>query len=316
MADTAAGRAYKSSTRGASESAPGRVLVSAAILDAGAVTGATVRYGIGLDNTDHFLLATVLIEEMANAADPMAGEVREPIPDLQGWTDAHRLALSQPANTQPAQSEDGASGGIYTTLVNSPETPLGFTVLSITLPSAVTPKTSELPESTTFLLPYTEGQVEAPPLHGGSSLLTTRVVLTTSTSRDLISLQRKLTACPIFFDCAIERIEWGPGGNAPINWCHAHGITDPLSVLEVSKYYYDHFESTTDLRAGLVHLESVYSEKYGPWNPLQIQQPIKGEEDIDSLTLAQDNASSTRAAESVKLMCSTATVNGTLSEAI
>ena len=83
------------------------------------------------------------------------------------------------------------------------------------------------------------------------------------------------------------------------------------------QYYYDHFGSaTTDRRVGSVHLESVYFEKYGPWNPLQTQQFIKGEEDTDSLTLAQDNADSIRAAEFVKLRCSAATVNGTQSEAI
>jgi hypothetical protein len=107
----------------------------------------------------------------------------------------------------------------------------------------------------------------------------------------------------------------GPGGNAPIDWCHAHGIIDPLSVLEVRQYYYDHFGgTTTDL--GSNRLESVYFEKYGPWNPLQTQQIIKGEENTDSLTLAQDNADSMREAEFVKLRCSAATVNGTQSEAV
>ena len=153
------------------------------------------------------------IEEMANAAEPMTGEVRAPIPGLQGWTDAHRLALSQPANTQPTQSEDGASGGIYTTLINSPETPLGFTVLSITLPSAVTPKTSELPESTTFLLPYTEGQVEAlltTPMAQARASLRKIFRLTTGTTRDherASSLQAELMAekCPLAWNdvCAI-----------------------------------------------------------------------------------------------------------------
>jgi len=143
------------------------------------------------------------------------------------------------------------------------------------------------------------------------------VVLTTSTSRDLISLQRKLSACPIFSDYVIECIQWGPGGNAPIHWCHAHGITDPLSILEVRQYYYDHFGgTTTDLRVGSSHLESVYFERYGPWNPLQIQQFIKGEENKNSLTLAQDNVDSIRAAEFVKLRCPAATVDGTQSEAV
>ena len=227
------------------------------------------------------------------------------LPDLQDWAAAHILAHTQPASTQPTQPENGA--GVKHTLCDSPETPLEFVVMAITRPSAVTPM-GALRESSTFLLPLVAGQVE--------TLLTTRVVLTTSTSRDLISLQRKLSACPIFSDCAIERIEWVPGGNAPIDWCHAHGITDPLSVLEVRLYYYDHLGSTTDLRVGSVHLESVHSEKYGPWNPLQNQQFIKGEEDTDSLTLAQDNADSMREAEFVKLRCSAATVNGTQSEAV
>jgi hypothetical protein len=39
----------------------------------------------------------------------------------------------------------------------------------------------------------------------------------------------------------------------------------------------------------------VYFERYGPWNPLQIQQFIKGEEHKNSLTLAQDNVDSIRA---------------------
>ena len=66
------------------------------------------------------------------------------------------------------------------------------------------------------------------------------MVLTTSISRDLLSLQCKLSACPIFSDYVIEHIEWGPEGNAPINWWHAHGITDPFSILEVCQYDYDH----------------------------------------------------------------------------
>jgi hypothetical protein len=236
------------------------------------------------------------------------------LPDLQGWAAAHILARTQPADTQPAQPGSAASAG-FTALVNAPETHLGFSVLALTQPTACTPNQGDMhethlgshPESSTFLLPLVAGQVE--------TLLTTRVVLTTSTSRDLLSLQRKLSACPIFSDYVIEHIEWGPGGNAPIDWCHAHGITDPLSVLEVRQYYYDHLGSTTDLRVGSVHLESVYSERYGPWNPLQTQQFIEGEENTDSLTLAQDNADSIRAAEFVKLRCSTATVNGTQSEA-
>ena len=124
-----------------------------------------------------------------------------------------------------------------------------------------------------------------------------------------------VTTCWCGFIIHLLPTEWGPGGNAPIDWCHAHGITDPLSVLEVRQYYYDHLRSTTDLRVGSVHLESVYSERYGPWNPLQTQQFIEGEENTDSLTLAQDNADSIRAAEFVKLRCSAATVNGTQSEA-
>ena len=234
------------------------------------------------------------------------------LPDLQSWAAAHILAHTQPTHTQPAQLGHTTSAG-FTALVNAPETHLRFSVLAMTLPTACTPNQGDTHESSTFLLTYTEGQVEALPYT--ETLLTTRVVLTTSTSRDLISLQRKLSACPIFSDCAVERIEWGPGGNAPIDWCHAQGITDPLSVLEVRLYYYDHLESTTDLRVGSVHLESVYFEKYGPWNPLQIQQFNKGEEDTDSLTLAQDDVDSIRAAEFVKLRCSAATVNGTQSEA-
>ena len=160
--------------------------------------------------------------------------------------------------------------------------------MAITRPSAVIPR-GALRESPTFLLPLVAGQVE--------TLLTTRVVLTTSTSRDLISLQRKLLACPIFSDYVIERIQWGPGGNAPIDWCHVHGITDPLSVLEVRQHYYDHSGgTTTDLRVGSSHLETAYFEKYGPLKPLQIQQFIKGEKNKNSLTLAQDNADSIRAA--------------------
>ena len=246
---------------------------------------------------------------MSNAAAaPVIEEVADTFPDLQGWVDAHILPRTSPTHPQPAQPSPGASAG-FTALVNAPETHLGFSVLAMTLPpTAVTRQGTRHRESSTFLLPLVAGQVE--------TLLTTRVVLTTSTSRDLISLQRKLSACPIFSDCAINRIEWGPGGNAPIDWCHAQGITDPLSVLEVRLYYYDHLGSTTDLRVGSVHLESVHSEKYGSWNPLQNQQFIKGEEDTDSLTLAQDNADSIRAAEFVKLRCSAATVNGTQSEAI
>ena len=147
------------------------------------------------------------------------GDPHGTLPALQDWAAAHTLAL-----TQPAQPENGAS--VQTTLCDSPETPLEFVVMAITRPFAITP------ESSTFLLPLVPGQVE--------TLLTTRVVLTTSTSRDLISLQRKLSACPIFSDYVIECIQWGPGGNAPIHWCHAHGITDPFSILEVHQYYYDH----------------------------------------------------------------------------
>ena len=177
----------------------------------------------------------------------ISGEVAAVLPDLQDWAATRTLARSQPANTQPTQPKDGA--GAKTALCDSPETPLGFSVMAITSPITVTPQSASR-ESSTFLLPLGVGQVE--------TLLTTRAVLTTSTSRDLISLQQKLSACPIFSQ----------------------------------------------------------NGEYGPWNPLQTQQFVKGEENTDSLTLAQGNADSIRAAELVKLRWSATAVNGTQSEAV
>ena len=46
----------RSDAEGASESTPDHILVSAAILGAGAVKGAAVWYGAGLESTDHFPL--------------------------------------------------------------------------------------------------------------------------------------------------------------------------------------------------------------------------------------------------------------------
>ena len=199
----------------------------------------------------------------------ISGEVAAVLPDLQDWAATRTLARSQPANTQPTQPTDGASA--KTALCDSPETPLGFSVMAITSPITVTPRGAST-ASTTFLLPYTEGQVEAntqptQPKDGASAktalcdspetplgfsvmaitspiavtpqsasresstfllplgvgqvetLLTTRAVLTTSTSRDLISLQQKLSACPIFS----QNEKCGP-------WNPPHGTQSALNT--------------------------------------------------------------------------------------
>ena len=107
------------------------------------------------------------------------GDPQGTLPALQDWAAARTLAL-----TQPTQPKNGAS--VQTTLRDSPETPLGFSVMAITLPTAVTPM-GALPASTTFLLPYTEGQVEAlltVPLAAAAKAKRKGFRLTTGTSRD------------------------------------------------------------------------------------------------------------------------------------
>ena len=107
------------------------------------------------------------------------GDPQGTLPALQDWAAARTLAL-----TQPTQPKDGAS--VQTTLRDSPETPLGFSLMAITLPTAVTPMGAS-PASTTFLLPYTEGQVEAlltAPLAAAAKAKRKGFRLTTGTSRD------------------------------------------------------------------------------------------------------------------------------------
>ena len=97
---------------------------------------------------------------MAHEA-PMIEEVASALPDLKGWVGSHILPHTSPASAQFTQLGHTASAG-FTALVNAPETHLGFSVLAMTLPTSVCfPNTDDMHESSTFLLPYTEGQVEA-----------------------------------------------------------------------------------------------------------------------------------------------------------
>ena len=82
------------------------------------------------------------------------------LPDPQGWTAAHILAHTQPTGTQFAQLGRTTNAG-FTALVNAHETHLGFSVLATTLPTACARHQGNMHESSTFLFPYTEGQVEA-----------------------------------------------------------------------------------------------------------------------------------------------------------
>ena len=126
------------------------------------------------------------------------------------------------------------------------------------------------PASTTFLLPYTEGQVEAlltipMALAGKGKRKGSR--LTSWTSRDheqVSSLYGELMSenCPLTQD-SVQVIWEGPGGIAPIEWCHAHGVTDPLSHSQVRVYYWAHFGVAIKNPTGSMHAGSIYYSLYG-----------------------------------------------------
>ena len=135
---------------------------------------------------------------------------------------AHILAHTQPTGTQPAQLGHTTGAG-FTALVNAPETQLGYSVLAMTLPTACTPNQGGTHESSTFLLPYTEGQVEAllqTPMAQAGQGKKRGFRLTSGTTRDhehVSSLQVELLAneCPLAGD-TVRKIWAGPGGIAPL----------------------------------------------------------------------------------------------------
>jgi hypothetical protein len=204
------------------------------------------------------------------------------LPDLQGWAAAHILAHTQPADTQPAQPGRATSAG-FTALVNAPETHLGFSVLALTLPTACTPNQGDMHESSTFLLPYTEGQVEAllqTPMARANKSERSGFRLTSGTTRDhehASSLKVELLAqeCPLTRD-TVRKIWAGPGGIAPLAWCLAHKITDPLSHLQVRKYYWHHFGVAITNPTDSVHMGSIYLLSYNFWSLAQTSQFIEG----------------------------------------
>jgi len=154
--------------------------------------------------------------------------------------------------------------------------------MAITLPTAVTPMGAS-PASTTFLLPYTEGQVEALltiPMAAAAKGKKKGFRLTAGTSRDheqVSSLYGELMSetCPLTQD-SVQVIWGGPGGIAPIEWCLAHGVTDPLSHRQVRVYYWVHFGVAITSPTGSVHAGSIYYSLYGFWSLAQTSQFIEG----------------------------------------
>ena len=152
----------------------------------------------------------------------------------------------------------------------------------MTLPMAVTPQ--GLPhESSTFLLPYSEGQVEAllqTPMAQANKSKRSGFRLTSGTTRDhehVSSLQVELLAkeCPLAGG-TVRKIWAGPGGIAPLAWCVAHKITDPLSHLQVRMYYWHHFGVAITHPTDSVHAGSIYYRSYLFWSAAQTNQFIEG----------------------------------------
>ena len=222
---------------------------------------------------------------------PVIGEVPVALPDLQEWAAAHILAHSQPTDTQPTQIGHTTGAG-FTALVNAPETHLGFSVLAMTLPTAVTPNKGLPHESSTFLLPYTEGQVEAllqTPMAQASSSKRSGFRLTTGTTRDhehVSSLKVELLSddCPLAVG-TIQKILAGPGGIAPLAWCLAHKVTDPLANEEVRMYYWHHFGVAITKPTGSVHTGCIYYNAYNFWSLSQTCEFMQG------VAITPDNSS-------------------------
>ena len=177
-------------------------------------------------------------------------------------------------------TQHGSAGAPIWTLASAPATQLGFQVLALSLPIVVTPKGCPA-ESSIFLLPYTEGQIESllqlPMARAGGKGAGLR--LTTGTTRmhdQLSSLRVELDLQ--FPEATVNTIWAGPGGIGPIDWCVKHGITDPLSNPMLRRHYYRYFGVCITAQAGGVHPGSVYYSFYNFWKPSEVLQFIEGVE--------------------------------------
>ena len=90
----------------------------------------------------------------------------------------------------------------------------------------------------------------------------------------------------------------GPGGIAPLAWCVEHRITDPLSHLQVRRYYWHHFGVAITNPTDSVHMGSIYYRSYNFWSLAQTMQFIEGVEvSPDSSSLLQPLEESSAAAD-------------------
>ena len=165
------------------------------------------------------------------------------------------------------------------TLAVRPESPLGYMVAPMTVPRSVAPLGDHSTESITFLLPYTEGQIESllsRPMQGMTKK--SGYSLVQGSGRDYETCAAMIEEMK---DSSLSQEQcnaiWaGPGGVAPLDWCHHHGITDPLSRKDVRRHYWEHFGiGITDPNG--VHAGSIYWRGYGAYNEEQALQYIDGE---------------------------------------
>ena len=115
--------------------------------------------------------------------------------------------------------------------------------------------------------------------------------LTFGTTRDhehVSSLKVELLAkeCPLTRD-TVHRIWAGPGDIAPLAWCVAHKIADPLSHLQVRRYYWHHFGVAITNPTDSVHAGSIYYLSYNFWSLAQTSQFIEGAEVTPDITSQQ-----------------------------
>ena len=177
-------------------------------------------------------------------------------------------------------NQHGSAGAPIWTLASAPATQLGFQVLALSLPVAVTPKGCPA-ESSILILPYTEGQIETllqlPMVRAGGKAVGFRLTSGTTRMHDqLSSLRSELDA---HFPAATINAIWsGPEGIGPIDWCVKHGIIDPLSVPMLRRHYYRYFGVGITAPVGGVHPGSVYYSLYNFWKPSEVLQFIEGVE--------------------------------------
>ena len=94
----------------------------------------------------------------------------------------------------------------------------------------------------------------------------------------LSSAVAELKAKSGILEATLDEMLRGPGGVGPIDWCHHHGITNPLANFHVRLHYYQHFGIGITSPEGSVHYGSIYWRSYGMYSDQQVEEYIAGKE--------------------------------------